>query len=413
MNKKILIVGVLVIVLLTGCLHRFRSKSTTTTVVTTTTTAVTTTTMIPPKTELSQVKVASLYERVTDYVAVGWSVDEVTAQLRETRTDFIFRGFWKWAPCPDSGAKDGYSYQDLKTTITEIKKEKPEVIFCGAIPAQRLTEGEMNPKTGRPFTREELNSMAFNPSKWDLPVSPEEIEQFMEIQRFEGYYPDLTNEDVQELFLDWAKKQIDCGADAIWIDGFFGPPSILVRAGRIEPNHPFVGEWMESASRLVDRIHEYGYSKYQKRIYVGSWVTFTEFSHAAPDLDFATATPSGKEIERRVLDREKWDDLIVKVREKMGGDFPVFVFLDWSSKDDTPLAVFSQRLSTSEQNEVLEEMDGFFEESGMIFVYPVHGGFMGSGAKKLTYGRYGTYNSLYFGNYETIKGLALNKSRSE
>jgi hypothetical protein len=408
MNKIFaIVVGVLVIVVVlsAGCIRRQGPTTTTTTLPRTTTTT------IPVGAgELSEVKVAVLYERVTDYVAVGWDVSDVTTHLGETRTDFIFRGFWKWAPCPDSRGEYGYSYLDLKTTIAEIKEEMPEVIFCGALPAQRLVEGEVNPKTGRPFTVEELSSMTFNPSKWSLPVSSGEIDRLMAVQGLDGYYPDLTNEDVQEILLDWAKKQIDCGGDAIWIDGLFAAPSILVRAGRIEPDHPFVGEWLKAASDVVDGIHEYGYSKYQRRIYVGSWSSFLDFPQPPPDLDFVTATPSGEEIGGGVLDRERWDDLAVKVREKMGGDFPVFVFIDWSSRDDTALAVFSQKLSTSEQNEMLRASDEFFQERGMVFVYPVHGGFMGAGAEKLTYDKYKTYNSIYFGNYETIKELAQKKT---
>ncbi len=48
---------------------------------------------------------------------------------------------------------------------------------------------------------------------------------------------------------------------------------------------------------------------------------------------------------------------------------------------------------------------------GVIFIYPIHGGFMGKGATKLSYGKYKTYNSIYFETYETIKKLAQDKSK--
>ena len=36
--------------------------------------------------------------------------------------------------------------------------------------------------------------------------------------------------------------------------------------------------------------------------------------------------------------------------KKKVGDIPVFVFIDWSMRDDSPLSVFSQNLTPQEQN---------------------------------------------------------------
>ena len=38
-------------------------------------------------------------------------------------------------------------------------------------------------------------------------------------RKLEVYFPGITNPEFQELRLSWAKKQIDCGADGVWIDG--------------------------------------------------------------------------------------------------------------------------------------------------------------------------------------------------
>lgn len=42
---------------------------------------------------LSQVKIVSLYENITDIDAFGRSLNDAVAQFKETRTAFIFRGF--------------------------------------------------------------------------------------------------------------------------------------------------------------------------------------------------------------------------------------------------------------------------------------------------------------------------------
>ncbi len=55
-----------------------------------------------PSTRINQVKVACLYENITDGVALGRSIEETIALLKETRADFILRGFWKWMPVLNS-----------------------------------------------------------------------------------------------------------------------------------------------------------------------------------------------------------------------------------------------------------------------------------------------------------------------
>jgi len=57
----------------------------------------------PVENGLADVKVACLYERVTDGIYyLNRSIDDVICILKETKTDFIFRGWWRWSPCPDS-----------------------------------------------------------------------------------------------------------------------------------------------------------------------------------------------------------------------------------------------------------------------------------------------------------------------
>ena len=71
------------------------------------------------------------------------------------------------------------------------------------------------------------------------------------------------------------------------------------------------------------------------------------------------------------------------------------------------MGVYSQELSKEEQREFLKIADEFFSRKGIIFVYPVHGGFMGQDAKILSFGKLKTYDSLApeFETYETIKSL--------
>ncbi|RLG46993.1 MAG: hypothetical protein DRN92_04145, partial [Thermoproteota archaeon] len=50
---------------------------------------------------LSKIKVAVVYERVTDGMVTNRSVEDVISLLKEMGVDFVFRGWWRWTPCPN------------------------------------------------------------------------------------------------------------------------------------------------------------------------------------------------------------------------------------------------------------------------------------------------------------------------
>lgn len=391
--------------------------------------------------DLSLVKVASLYEYVTDGATIGRSKDEVLNLLKETKTDFIFRGFWRWDPCPESPetvlpleypldyikkrAQRGYTYEHLENAITEIKRNKPGIIFCGSVPAQKITRLVWNPVTGEHFGTEETWDMALDPGKWDISVSKERLQcefakthfwvnpsincKDYDYKQPSAYFPDITNEKFQELFLSWAKKQIDCGADAIWIDMLFTQVGMLGKITK-DKNHPAVKESFEAASKMVDEIHKYGESK-NKHIYVGEWGGSAWYPyHPQPNFDFVTRSPFSQEVQSMRWDEERWDFEIELIREKLG-NIPIFAFLDWST-DTEPTAIFSQKLTPREQREFLKTADEFLQKKGVNFIYPIHGGYMGNSAKIGSFGKSSFYDSLApeFETYETIKELAQSKS---
>lgn len=404
------------------------------------------------KDNLSQIRIASLYENITDVNAFGRSLNDVVAQLKETRTDFIFRGFWLWHPAFETPegiplevlkiaeSRDldsaqiiklirerGYFYKQLADSIAVIKKEIPGIIFCGAIPAQKVNGIDYNPVTDKVLTREDTWKMGLDPQKWEInfrgkPLTKDGFQKLfglthLWIKKFQvydwkkapAYFPDITNPDYQELLLSWAKKQIDCGADAIWIDMQFSQASMLAQITK-DVNHPAVKESFEAASKIVDRIHTYGLEK-GRYIYVGSWSFVSWFAYPAPDFDFVTISPLPQEIKKLKLDEKEWKKRFSRVKEKFG-DIPVFVFIDWASSTKTQLGVFSQYLNKDKQREFLKIAEEFFTKNGAVFVYPIHGGWMGGDAKTLSYGQFKVYDSLApeFDTYETIKKLAQSKA---
>ncbi|MDD5477319.1 MAG: hypothetical protein PHG87_03845 [Candidatus Omnitrophica bacterium] len=414
-------------------------------------------TYIGPNGNLSSVKVATLYEKVTDKEFIGGrSLNETVKVLKETRADMIFRGFWIWnAPVPESSdnippeiidlaakrlnikpeqvpefiEKSGLSYKELENTISAIKKEMPGIIFVGALPAQSVGRIEIDPITGKVYNNEDTWDMAFDPQKWNINYTykgklltkdefqkleatnnQETFKNGYDYRQAYGYFPDITNPDFQELFLSWAKKQIDSGADAIWIDLLYSQANVL-KGMTGDLNHHAVRESYDEASKMVDQIHKYGESK-GKHVYVGTWSEpVIDYQGVLPKLDFVTTTPSSEEIYYGKFDEARWSRINMGVKNKFG-NIPHFAFIDWGGRPDAPIDVFSQRLSVNEQKEFLKKADEFFSNKNIIFIYPVHGADFWGGVKTRAFGKFTKYDSLApeFDTYDIIKKLANKKA---
>ena len=329
--------------------------------------------------------------------------------------------------------RNGHYYENLQHYVADIKAELPHLLFVGGVGAQTLPRVAWNPVTGQVYDSEETWSMALNPQKWGIehngePVTREQFQAwFYGIHPYTGpveeydrgtvaaYFPDLTDPRFQDLLLSWARRQIECGADAIWIDLLYRQATVLAQiTGEVE--HQAVQDSLAAASEVAESIR--GYARAQGRqVYVGSWVDPSiradlagrEFPYDPRPMDFVTLSPTVNEILQKRLDLERWREALTLIHEAYG-DIPVIAFIDWSF-DMSPMVAFSQRLTPEEQREVLWEFDQSFRELGIIFAYPVHGGYMGGGevTKRLAFGEYRVYDSLApeFGTYETIVELAL------
>jgi hypothetical protein len=383
-------------------------------------------------TSLSKVKVAVLYEPVIGGELYGRSNSDVIKLLKQTKTDLIFRGFWRWRPVPESrksasedvsklgGTKVqlqavlqyNYTYEDLQAAISGIKQEMPNIIFVGAIPAQRIDGIEKDDLTGEILDKDKTLEMALDPSKWGLALSKKDAQKKLgdSLGWSEGkaYYPDMTNPNYHQLLINMAKKQIDCGADGIWIDMLFSQ-AVLLKLYTQDANHPAVKESFEASSKVIDEIHAYGESK-GKYIYVGTWGdNYLDLPYTMPKLDFVTLSPTSDMIASKNLNKAYWDEKKNKIVDKLGG-VEIYVFIDWAN-DDSPLVTFSQKMSKNEQSEMLIEMNQFFKDEEMIFVLPLHGGFMGNRANVLSFGDSRVYDSLapQFGTFSTIENISGNK----
>jgi hypothetical protein len=358
---------------------------------------------------ISKVKVAVLYATVVDRIR---EPKEIAKIIEDLKADLLFRGFFRWRGMAIAEQKHPV-YQYLANAISEIKKENQELIFVGALAAQELNRVEYDPFNKKVISEEKVWEMALDPQKYGINLSKEELhEKYWNWTKDENYiFPDILNPDFQKLFLNFAKAQIDAGVDAIWIDGFFWQAKFFIKQTK-NPSHPFVEEVFNATKNIVEEIHRYGLSK-GKQIYVSSWspASFLKIGipkDHLPALDFVSISPSPEEIKNKKLNETAWKEKIKLTKQIYGDDIVIIAFIDWAFTADTPLGVFSQVLNKEEQREALINFDKFFKENGILFAYPVHGGFMGRNATILAFGKYYKYDSLApeFETCNTIKELA-------
>ena len=411
------------------------------------------------KEKLLSTKVACWYQTITDYKAFNRTLDDVITHLKETNTDFIFRAFWKYKVIPETCSelplnqrkrceKAGYSYENFEKSVNEIKKKIPSIIISAGIPTERIDVNEYNPITDKKYTKSKLWEMALDPAKWN--IKNPETGKLITKEEFQfnrgkllgffpsdwtspsdynwreayAYYPDITNPEFQKLQLSWAKKMIDSGADAIWIDMLFAQARIFYKLTK-DPCHPAVKEAYEAALKQIAEIHKYAKEK-GKYVYVGGWTNFLEIkdskgnpAYPIPNFDFVVNMVWEEEVKNKNLSEERWDTFFAKIKKYLGNDTLILIFMDEAAVkwQDQPLGIFSQYLNKTEQAKFLEMADSFFSRKReefklpITFVYPLHGGWMGTNAKILSFGKFKVYDSLApeFQTYETIKKLAQSK----
>ncbi len=393
---------------------------------------------------IASARVGVLFQRLSDGMVLARG-DDVPSILAGLHTDVVFRAWFSWWPCPpdceglppgwrEDCASEGYSYRHLADAIAAIRAVRPGIVVIGAIPAQELPRTTFVPGTFDLLDYPETWDMALDPGKWGLPLSKKQFQCYYgrseswvegdcatadawyDPARVPAYFPDLTDPRVQALLRGKARAQIEAGADAIWVDLLVAQARLMYRitcgtdGTTCDPAHPAVLESYAAARDLVEGIRADA-AALGRDVAVGSWgsemILDVMTTEPPPPLDFVTATPSAEEVLAGNLDPSRWDEWLASVRATYG-DVPVIAFIDWASTSDTPLGVFSQVLSPAEQREFLRRADAFFAARGILFAYPVHGGYMGNDATVLSHGRWFTYDSMApeFDTYGTIQELA-------
>ncbi len=275
-------------------------------------------------------------------------------------------------------------------------------LYCPCILVQNLrVDFNYDPLTFKPIPRSELESMALDYSKWGLPYGREETQEYFRERAgipAGAVFPDVTNEAYQEYLLRKVEALKKVGVKCVWLDMLFSQANIAYAITH-DYNHPAVKEAYEAAVKVVEKIKAMG-------MIVGTWADWVTYPYKdVPPVDFVTKTVSRKEVMSGAVNVSEWKEMVLAIRSKTNAT--ILMVFDFGPSDNTPLAIFSQRLTPEQQSEFLKSMGEACRELGVVPVYPVHGGCMGKDAQRLSYGKYLYYDALapQFMTYETIRRL--------
>jgi len=292
---------------------------------------------------------------------------------------------------------------DLEDIGREAKAvEELGALYCPCILVQNLRVSfNYDPLTFKPMPKSELESMALDYSKWGLPYDRDKTQEYFREKAgipAGAVFPDITNEAYQEYLLRKVKALKEAGVKCVWLDMLFAQANIAYAITH-DYNHPAVKEAYEAAVRVVKEIKAMG-------MIVGTWANWVIYPYGdAPPVDFVTKTVSRQEVMDVHVNITAWEEAVSAIRRRTNAT--ILMVFDFGPSDNTPLAIFSQRLTPQQQSAFLRSMGEACRKLGVVPVYPVHGGCMGRDAQKLSYGKYLYYDALApeFRTYETIKEL--------
>lgn len=401
--------------------------------------------------DLGQVKVVAEYTSINSWTtSINRSVAEVIGELEELNTDFIFLGFRYQYAVPESpeeppgfftldeldlAMQNGYTFSQLKDAISELHRKMPAVIFTAGLGIEFFYARDRDPITGVAIDNEKAWSLALDPAEYGLPLSKEAFQceygkrkgtfpDASDCSKFDPtkvdvFWPDLNKAAVHDLFLNKARKLIECGADSIWIDMLFTQCEHLLKLTS-DINHPAIQQSFESGRRLVDDIRALT-NPNGRPTFVGSWIIVlledqkvSAPPYPAPNYDYTVLTPSGQEVSDLKFNEGLWLEALSVTRGYLGQNIPIIARIDVGFKD-SPAHVFSQHLSRDRQLDFLKTMDKFLADNRVLFSFPVSGLFMGPwdlGEKKtFAFDSHPVYDSLApeFQSFDTLKELAAGR----
>ena len=334
--------------------------------------------------DIPSAKVVSLYESILDT-----DIATLTRILIETRTEVIFRGYFRW------GKESLADYSRLSNRIKSLKTAMPWIHFMGGISCANFVDGDYWPN-GTIVTADQKLQMLWIVPNGTMP------RHFADPDK--AYVLDISKPLARQFILQHSYKLIDAGFDSLFFDEVSFIPwnsgGFLTTYGLGQiSEEPYLAAWKEISSS----VKEYARTMYRKELPVtlnnGNVNAIGEnrwsASHYWPYQDFISIGINLQTLEALSI-QDDWAGYKAAVQQAYGRVPATMIFMDWG-KPPTPMSLFS-KLSVDEQVRMLNMLHETAARDGFLFVYPLHGGAMSEYSSV-------AYDACREGTYDTIRQL--------
>jgi len=371
------------------------------------------------------------------------TIDELLRIIDETKPDLILRAASRIGGSPWTTE----TFNKVKANISAIKLQYPNILIIGNLFFQMFGRPEIDDITEERYTSEYVyNNMAFDPAKFGITsITKCEYQCADDTCECKGpgeakignkWIPDITIPEVQTLFIHQAEMLINAGCDGVWIDGLMFNTREIIKYNASDENRQRCVDGALYVCNEIKRLTTlYGKIPLISTWYVENFTRYIIRSIYWYDnlYDFVTLPAPGK-LEIQTLTAIKDYDNIINNVKTYYNDVPIIAYIDWGF-EKTPMWYFSQwypeytncceasdtPINREKRNifqrNVLTIFTEIFNNKGIIWAYPVHGGMIcknidcteestGPCCVK-SYGLYHLYDSQApeFQTYDTIKKL--------
>jgi len=329
---------------------------------------------------MTGLKVVSLFQ---DY-AINHPAEDSVRILRDTSTELVFRGFFRW------NHRGSSLETKLATALADIKRELPNIHFMGTVSARAFVIGDTWPD-GTPLSSEVMKQIVLtlpDGTVWKTPDTEEPV-------------IDISKPLARTYIIKWTELQVDAGIDAVFFDEVEYAAMRKIEMGLLGDISAYYDYW----KNIVSETKSYAATKYGKDLLVTlnqGWInTFGDkpYMDIWPYQDFISISFSLKTIsllQRDAFPQDDWEALRARISKVYGHQLPIISFLDWGIGPDTPFGLFAAS-PVDQQKRMLKALHDSALRNGVLFPYPVAGGAESVGLE---------YDSTEDGTYETIRFLS-------
>jgi len=303
------------------------------------------------------------------------SLDTFLGEVVPFNPDYVARAYLRW----DGTGSNSFNPSLLRSYVAALKNRVPSAVV-GYCQSGGFVASDFTWPDGHQISQAEMDSWLLRgPNGETVPSG------------YIGYIADIRIGGFQQYLLTWARALLDAGADVIDYDlPYFAAYTLITKWGydRTTIMSAYDSAW----TVMYDQTKQMG-AKYVA-IHNGERYVVMQVGDLHPMGDFAYVTVNTDDVKGFTFgSSSEWAQVKSWGEARQMQVIPMF---DYGFTSKMGLPVFAS-YSTADQIKYLSVLHDESAAVGLKFLYPVHGGALGSGA--------GNYDSVQYGTYATMVSL--------